>query len=132
WYLSPDDRENPDTVIDAVRGGERAWSSGNAVRPIVHGKPYFAELAERIAELGTGDRVYFVDWRGDPDQRLNDRGETLVDVLVAALGRGVDVRGLLWRSHWRKVGFHSERAFHLSQTIEAAGGQALRDMRVRT
>ena len=132
WYLSPDERENPHTVIDAARGGERAWSSGNVVRPIVHGRPYFAELAERIGELGSGDRIYFVDWRGDPDQRLTDRGETLVDVLTAALGRGVDVRGLLWRSHWRKVGFHSERAFHLSKTIEAGGGQALRDMRVRT
>lgn len=132
WYISPEERENPHTVIDAVRGAERAWSAGNRVRPIVHGKPYFAELAERISEMGSGDRVYFVDWRGDPDQRLNDQGETLTDVLTAALGRGVDVRGLLWRSHWRKVGLHSERVFHLSSAIEAAGGQALRDMRVRT
>ena len=132
WFLSPAERENPHTVIDAVRGGETAWTTGNAVRPLVHGAPYFAELAERIAQMDGGDRVYFVDWRGDPDQKLNADGLTLIDVLVAALGRGVDVRGLLWRSHWRKVGFHSERAFALGKTIEAAGGQGLRDMRVRT
>jgi len=132
WFLSPEERENAHTVIGRVRGGERTWSTGNDVRPIVHGRPYFAELADRISEMGSGDRVYFVDWRGDPDQRLNDRGDTLVDVLVAALGRGVDVRGLLWRSHWRKLGFHSERVFQLSDAINNAGGQALRDMRVRT
>ncbi|MDO5501782.1 MAG: phospholipase, partial [Actinomycetia bacterium] len=132
WFLSPQERENPHTVIDAVREGERAWSEGNSVRPIVHGAPYFAELAERIMQMGAGDRVYFVDWRGDPDQWLTDDKDTLVDLLVDALGRGVDVRGLLWRSHWRKLGFHSERAFALGQQIEEAGGQCLRDMRVRT
>lgn len=132
WFLSPAERENPHTVIDAVRGGERAWSTGNHVRPLIHGQPYFAELAERIGAMGAGDRVYFVDWRGDPDQWLTPDKDTLVDILVAALGRGVDVRGLLWRSHWRKFGFHSERAFALGQQIEEAGGQCLRDMRVRT
>ncbi|HHU11342.1 MAG TPA: phospholipase [Intrasporangiaceae bacterium] len=132
WFLSPAERENPHTVIDAVRDGERAWSGGNEVRPLVHGAPYFAELAERITAMGAGDRVYFVDWRGDPDEMLNADGTTLVDVLTSALARGVDVRGLLWRSHWRKLGFHSEKAFRLGKQIEAAGGQCLRDMRVRT
>lgn len=132
WFLTPAERRNEHTVIDAVRDGQRAYTTGNSVRPVVHGGPYFAELATRITEMGEGDRIYFVDWRGDPDQRLNDDGDTLVDLLEAALGRGVDVRGLLWRSHWRKFGFHSERAFTLSKRIEAAGGQCLRDMRVRT
>ena len=132
WFLSPAERENPHAAIDAVRGNAVGWTVGNDVRPIVHGAPYFAELAERIAVMGAGDRVYFVDWRGDPDQRLNDAGDTLVGVLTAALGRGVDVRGLLWRSHWRKIGLHAERAFALGKAIDAAGGQCLRDMRVRT
>jgi phosphatidylserine/phosphatidylglycerophosphate/cardiolipin synthase-like enzyme len=132
WFLTSDERENPHASIDAVRGGRTAWTVGNEVRPIVHGAPYFAELAERISQMGPGDRVYFVDWRGDPDQRLNDAGETLVDVLTSALHRGVDVRGLLWRSHWRKIGLHAEQAFELGRALEAAGGQCLRDMRVRT
>jgi phosphatidylserine/phosphatidylglycerophosphate/cardiolipin synthase-like enzyme len=132
WYLSPSERENPHSVIDAVRDEATAWTTGNDVRPIVHGAPYFAELAERIGRTGPGDRIYFVDWRGDADQRLNDAGDTLVDVLTAALERGADVRGLLWRSHWRRIGFHAEQAFRLGMAIEAAGGQCLRDMRVRT
>ena len=42
------------------------------MRPIVHGRPYMAELHERVSALGEGDLLYFVDWRGDPDQRLTD------------------------------------------------------------
>jgi len=132
WFLSHEERANPHTRIDAVRGDDQAWSTGNSVRPIVHGATYFADLADRISQMGEGDRVYFVDWRGDPDEHLNDDGLTLVEVLTAALDRGVDVRGLLWRSHWRKLGFHSERSFELGKTIEKHGGQCLRDMRVRT
>lgn len=132
WYLSHAERENPHTALDAVRAGRTAWTTGNEVRPIVHGAQYFAELADRIGRTGPGDRIYFVDWRGDADQRLNDAGDTLVDVLTEALTRGADVRGLLWRSHWRKIGMHAEQAFRLGKAIEEAGGQCLRDMRVRT
>lgn len=132
WFLSPEERDNEYTRIDNIRGGTQGWSEGNRVEPIVHGAAYFADLAERISAMGDGDRVYFVDWRGDPDEKLNESGDTLVDVLVAALKRGVDVRGLLWRSHWRKIGFHSERAFELGKTLEEHGGECLRDMRVRT
>ena len=132
WLLMASERGNPHARIDDVRSDGTAWSLGNEVTPLVHGATYFADLADRIAAMGEGDRIYFVDWRGDPDEQLNDAGDTLVDVLVAALGRGVDVRGLLWRSHWRKFGFHSERAFELGKTLEAHGGECLRDMRVRT
>ena len=48
WFLSPAERENPHARIDAVRGNATGWSVGNDVRPIVHGAPYFAELAERV------------------------------------------------------------------------------------
>ena len=132
WYLSHAERQNPHTVLDEVREGRASWTTGNDVRPIVHGAPYFAELAERIGRTEAGDRIYFVDWRGDADQWLTDDGDTLADVLTAALRRGADVRGLLWRSHWRKVGFHAEQSFRLGAAIEEAGGQCLRDMRVRT
>ena len=123
WLLMASERGNPHARIDDVRSDGTAWSLGNEVTPLVHGATYFADLADRIAAMGEGDRIYFVDWRGDPDEQLNDAGDTLVDVLVAALGRGVDVRGLLWRSHWRKFGFHSERAFELGKTLEAHGGE---------
>lgn len=133
WLLASEERENPHTAIDAVRGDGTGWSSGNVVRAIVHGRDYFAELHERICALGAGDRFYFADWQGDPDQQLTDDPRaTLNATLVDAVRRGVDVRGLLWRSHWHRFGFSAHRHRQLGEEIGEAGGQCLRDMRVRT
>jgi hypothetical protein len=132
-FLLPDERENPHTRVDAHHGDGVAWSVGNHVRPVVHGRPYFAELHERVGAMGEGDLLVFVDWRGDPDQRLtDDPGSTVSATFTAAARRGVDVRGLLWRSHWNRLGFHSEKSRLLGVEIDEAGGQCLRDMRVRT
>lgn len=132
WLLTNEERENPHTRIDEVRGDGTAWSSGNTVRAIVHGRPYFAELHARITGLGPGDRLYFADWQGEPDQQLtDDPASTLSATLVAAVERGVDVRGLLWRSHWHRLGFAAHRHRYLGEEIGEAGGQCLRDMRVR-
>ena len=85
------------------------------------------------ARLGAGDLLYFADWRGDPDQRLtDDPGSTSQRPFVAAARRGVDVRGLLWRSHWHRLGFSAENRACSASEIDEAGGQCLRDMRVRT
>jgi phosphatidylserine/phosphatidylglycerophosphate/cardiolipin synthase-like enzyme len=132
-FLLPDERENAQTRIDAHHPDGVAWSLGNHVRPIVHGRPYFAELHERVSAMGEGDLLVFVDWRGDPDQRLTDDADSTVSAtFTAAARRGVDVRGLLWRSHWNRLGFHSEKSRLLGVEIDEAGGQCLRDMRVRT
>ncbi len=132
-FLTPDERGNPETHMDQHHGDGVAWSVGNTVRPLVHGAPYFAELAARIREMGEGDVVMFVDWRGDPDQQLtDDPGVTLTTVLVDAAHRGVDVRGLLWRAHSKLLGLHAEKSLEIGDAINEAGGQCLRDMRVRT
>ena len=132
-FLVPEERDNAYTRIDDHLEDGAAWSVGNHVRPLVHGRPYFAELHERITAMGEGDLLFFVDWRGDPDQQLtDDPGATVSATFAAAARRGVDVRGLLWRSHWRRLGFHSHKARYLGLEIEEAGGQCLRDMRVRT
>jgi phosphatidylserine/phosphatidylglycerophosphate/cardiolipin synthase-like enzyme len=132
WLLTNQERENPHTRIDDVRGDGTAWSRGNTVRAIVHGRPYFEELHGRITGLVPGDRLYFADWRGDPDEQLTDDPASTVNAtLVAAAERGVDVRGLLWRSHWHRLGFSSHRHRYLGEEIGEAGGQCLRDMRVR-
>ncbi|MEP9362108.1 phospholipase D-like domain-containing protein [Nocardioides sp. CN2-186] len=133
WLLSSDERENSHTVVDAVHPDGAAWSAGNSVRALVHGRDYFADLYERISALGAGDRFYFADWQGDPDQQLtDDPRSTLNNTLVDAVRRGVDVRGLLWRSHWHRLGFSAHRHRQLGEDIGAVGGQCLRDMRVRT
>jgi phosphatidylserine/phosphatidylglycerophosphate/cardiolipin synthase-like enzyme len=133
WLLVSEERENSHARIDAVRGDGTAWSTGNTVQAFVHGRDYFAELYERICALGPGDRFYFADWQGDPDQQLTDDPRaTLTNTLVGAVRRGVDVRGLLWRSHWHRLGFSAHRHRQLGDEIGDAGGQCLRDMRVRT
>ncbi len=46
--------------------------------------------------------------------------------------RGVDVRGLIWRSHSEKLNFSSEENRLLGRQLQARGAEALLDMRVRT
>jgi hypothetical protein len=95
WLLTKSERGNAQTGLDARHFGENAWSSGNFVRPLVHGATYFSELAHRIQETRAGDAIYFTDWRGDPDERLADDAESAIeDLLSEADIRGVDVRGL--------------------------------------
>ena len=130
-FLLPEERANPHARVDATHPPGVAWSTGNAVRPLVHGAPYFAELHDRIEATGPGDLVLFADWRADPDERLTDDPDhTLSATLTAAARRGVAVRGLLWRSHDRALGFHAERSRQLGLDLERAGGECLRDMRV--
>ncbi len=133
WFLTASERDNPHTRIDDIHAGDQAWSTGNSVRAVVHGRPYYAELHERIGGVGPGDRIYLADWRGDPGERLtDDPASSLAATLCAAAERGADVRGLLWRSHWRHFGYQSEYARFLGEDLQKAGGECLRDMRVRT
>jgi hypothetical protein len=100
WLLSKAERDNPCTRLDDSHPGEQAWSEGNLVRPLIHGATYFAELYERLEATRDGDLVYFTDWQGDADERLTgEPGSEVAEVLCRADERGVDVRGLVWRSH---------------------------------
>ncbi len=133
WFLTAAERANPHTRIDDGKPAGTAWTRGNRVRAIPHGRPYFAELHERVGALGPGDLVYFADWRGDPEEQLtDDAGSTVAATLAAAARRGVEVRGLVWRSHHRRLGYHAEKSLRMAQLLGEAGGQCLRDMRVRT
>ena len=130
WFLSPEDRGNPDTLLDRRRSDGTAFTEGNHVELLMHGRPYFARLYAQLGEMQAGDWVHFADWRGDPDQELID-GEEFADVLVGLVKRGVKVRGMVWRSHPKVAGFHLEHHLELSQQINDAGGLVLLDQRVR-
>jgi phosphatidylserine/phosphatidylglycerophosphate/cardiolipin synthase-like enzyme len=132
WLLTKTERGNPRTRLDDVHPGSRAWSEGNLVRPLVHGATYFAELFERLEETRAGDLVMFTDWQGDFDERLTgEPGSEVGEVLCRADERGVDVRGLVWRSHSEALGFSSSVNRHLGEKLQARGAEALLDMRVR-
>jgi phosphatidylserine/phosphatidylglycerophosphate/cardiolipin synthase-like enzyme len=133
WLLRKDERGNASTRLDDVHPGQQAWSAGNLVRPLIHGATYFAELFERIQATRAGDLIYFTDWQGDADERLTGQpGSEVADVLARADERGVDVRGLVWRSHKELFGFTGAANRRLGKQLQRRGAEALLDMRVRT
>src|SRR4051794_8413759 len=133
WLLTKDERGNATTRLDARHPGATAWSDHNLVRPLIHGATYFAELYERLQATRAGDLVFFTDWQGDADERLTgEPGSEVAEVLCRADERGVDVRGLVWRSHWEKLGFTAGENRLLGRTLQRRGAEALLDIRVRT
>jgi phosphatidylserine/phosphatidylglycerophosphate/cardiolipin synthase-like enzyme len=133
WLLTKSERGNPSTVLDDRHHGERAWSTGNLVRPLIHGATYFPALYDAIEATRAGDLVYFTDWQGDADERLTgEPGSAVVDVLGRAHERGVDVRGLVWRSHLDQTGFFAKENRHLGERLQHRGAEVLLDMRVRS
>jgi phosphatidylserine/phosphatidylglycerophosphate/cardiolipin synthase-like enzyme len=133
WLLAKRERGNGTTRLDEHHPGEQAWSEGNLVRPLVHGATYFAELFDRLEATRRGDLVMFTDWQGDADERLTgEPGSEVAEVLARADERGVDVRGLVWRSHWEKLGFTARENRRLGRALQKRGAEALLDMRVRT
>ena len=132
WLLRAEERGNPLTRLDDQHPDGTAWSEGNLVRPLIHGATYFRELYERIEATRPGDLLFFTDWAGDADERLTgEPGSEVAEVLARADERGVDVRGLVWRSHLDRFGFNSAGNRRLGQELQARGAEALLDMRVR-
>ncbi|GAA1967110.1 phospholipase D-like domain-containing protein [Nocardioides panacihumi] len=132
WLLTKPERGNPQTRLDARHDGDVAWSEGNLVRPLVHGATYFPALCEVLEATGPGDLVLFTDWQGDADERLSgEPGSEVVEVLGRAHERGVDVRGLVWRSHMDQTGFFAKENRHLGEQLQRRGPEVLLDMRVR-
>lgn len=130
WFLTSEERGNPNTSIDSRHAGE-AWTSGNLVAVLSHGRHYFARLHEVLLQTRPDDLVLFTDWRGDPDERLNGPGTEVAEVLATIASRGVRVRGLLWRSHPDRTGFNERENRDLAMMIDAAGGVVSLDERVR-
>jgi phosphatidylserine/phosphatidylglycerophosphate/cardiolipin synthase-like enzyme len=131
WFLTPEERGNPMTQIDAHGQRSAAWTEGNDVDFLIDGISYFARLAEVISNLEPHDEIRFVDWRGDADEVVSNDGVSIVALLSDACRRGVDVRGLLWRSHSDRFGFNSKQNRRLATEVTEAGGEVLLDERVR-
>ncbi|MEP6632022.1 MAG: phospholipase D family protein [Lapillicoccus sp.] len=132
WLLTRTERGNPRTRLDASHDGDAAWSTGNLVTPLVHGATYFRALYDVITATRAGDLVFFTDWQGDADERLTgEAGSEVLEVLGSADERGVDVRGLVWRSHLDQTGFFATENRHLGEQLQKRGAEVLLDMRVR-
>src|SRR3954469_20053960 len=110
---------------------ERPWTDGNHVTPLVHGATYFDRLVEVVSATNRGDRIFFTDWGSDSDERLREDGPTVGELFCDAARRGVEVRGLLWRSHSDRMRMSAQQNQHLGLLLNEAGGEALLDQRVR-
>ena len=131
WFLSAEEPRQPGIGGRPMPGGQSRLDRGERGLPLVHGAAYFARLCEVLATLGPGDRMWFLGWRGDADQRLAGPGTELGSLLTQATRRGVDVRGLLWRSHPDQEGYAEQENAHLGNVVNEAGGEVLPDERVR-
>jgi phosphatidylserine/phosphatidylglycerophosphate/cardiolipin synthase-like enzyme len=131
WFLTAIERGNPATAIDRRRGDDHAWSEGNVVVVLVDGAQYFRRLHEALTATAAGDAVYLADWQSDGDELLVGAGSEVSHVLESAARRGVDVRGLLWRSHPRQAHFAEQENLAVARLVNEAGGQVVLDERVR-
>jgi phosphatidylserine/phosphatidylglycerophosphate/cardiolipin synthase-like enzyme len=129
WFLSREERGNPDTAVD--RGRADAWTSGNDVTVLVDGAQYFPCLVEEIRATGSGDWLYLTDLEGDGDEHLAGEGSAIGELLATAARRGAALRGLLWRSHPIGHGGGQLGNVRLSRTVNDAGGELVLDHRVR-
>jgi hypothetical protein len=80
WFLGEGDHANPATDL-------RAFTTGNLVQPLVDGRSYFARLCAELMATRPGDQVYFLDFRGDLDERLDGPGSEIGEVLGLAARR---------------------------------------------
>ena len=131
WFLSSAERGNTSTRIDTNHEGGLAWTTGNEVEVLVHGATYFRRLHDELCALERGDRCYFTDWRGDADQLLLTGGPTIRDLLCELAKKGVEIRGLVWRSHSDLLSFSSKENDKFGKEINHSGGEVLLDQRVK-
>ncbi|KRE85226.1 phospholipase [Arthrobacter sp. Soil764] len=133
WFLNWAEWGSAASDVHAAGTESGPWSEGNLVRPLIHGATYFSRLHEELSVLQAGDRVWFTDWRGDADEQLEAGGTTIGGLLAGLARSGVEVRGLVWRSHGEKVSAPiSGRSNELlSRKINDSGGESLLDQRVR-
>ena len=131
WFLHSTDRGNAASAIDAQRPAGVGWSEGNDVQYLIDGATYFTRLRDALSQLERGDEVRFTDWRGDANERLAEDGETIATALARCAQRGVDVRGLLWRSHSDRFAFSAQENRRFATDVTRAGGEVLLDERVR-
>lgn len=131
WFLTASERGNPGTQIDRRRNGGRAWTAGNEVTVHVDGASYFRRLHQVLSAASPGDQVWFTDWQGEADERLDGPGTEVGRTLGALAQRGVHVRGLLWRSHPKQAGFGEQDNMALALEVNEHGGELVLDHRVR-
>jgi phosphatidylserine/phosphatidylglycerophosphate/cardiolipin synthase-like enzyme len=124
WLLTTGERRNRSTDL-------RPYTTGNLVRAHVHGRSYFARLCQVLAAMKKGDALALAAFRVDGDELLDGPGTSASEVMSAAVRRGVEVHGLLWRSQPDKVEQSEAENADFTRTLQDAGADLLLDARTR-
>ncbi len=127
WFLSAEERGNWTTRIDDAHP-QTSWSPGGRVTAHIDGTRYFRRLHDVLSRLRADDCVYLTGWRMNSAVRLGGPGTELGPLLADLAGRGVAIRGLLWRSY--AFGYNEPTNHALGALVNRAGGQVLADQRV--
>ncbi len=128
WFLAAGERGNSHTAIDR-RHGDVPWTEGNLAEVLIDGREYFSGLLTALRATGPGDSVYLTGLEGEADELLGGAGSEVAVVLAELAGRGVGVRGLVWRSHG--ASYSEEKNLRFSRAVNVAGGDVLLDNRIR-
>jgi len=131
WFLTAQERGNPATGIDRRRTDGPAWTAGNHVEVHINGADYFRRLHDLLHQTSAGDHVWFADWEGNADERLDGEGTELGETLGTLADRGVLIRGLLWRSHPRQAHFKEQDNMNLARDLNGRGATLVLDERVK-
>jgi phosphatidylserine/phosphatidylglycerophosphate/cardiolipin synthase-like enzyme len=123
WLLSAGQRRNRSTTL-------RPFTTGNLVRAHVHGRSYFARLAEVLAAMNQADELTLAAFRVDGDEALTP-DLSVSEAICAAARRGVAVHGLVWRSQPAKLEQSEAENAAFSRVVQEAGGDLLLDARTR-
>src|SRR5262249_12784176 len=130
WFLDGAERGNPTTDVDRDNG-RQAWTDGNRVPVLIDVAAYFPQVPAELRCSESGDWIYLADLPSDGDEQLDGPGSEIGGVLAEVARRGVNVRGLLWRSHPAGHGAAEVTNMLLSRTVNEAGGEVVLDHRVR-
>lgn len=124
WFLGDGERVNRASDL-------RGFTPGNRVVPLVDGREYFARLCAELVATACGDQVYFLDFRGDLDERLDGVGTEVGELLSGAARRGVGVFGMLWRSQTKLLHQSEEANAQFARVIDHNGGHLCLEARTR-
>lgn len=89
--------------VPFVPSGSYPAREGNAVSPLIDGVPAFRRIGQAVEAARRS--VWVVIAFIEPDFRMPDGLGSLFDLLDRAVGRGLDVRVLIWRPTPEGMGF---------------------------
>ena len=132
WFLTAAERGNTATRLDSRHPDGAAWTTGNQVRPLLHGAAYFSELLAAVRAMEAGDLLLFTDWRGTRTSGWTARAPRSCGSWPGRPAGASSCAACCGARTWTGSGSACEEHRDLGEAIVAAGGECLLDMRVRT